>query len=114
MVQSRYRKFLILVLLVLLTAACHRRPEDQESYQVKSPGGTIQVTVTLSDGAPYYKVDYRGNSVILPSKLGFRFKQADPLDGNLRVLRSETASFDETWTQPWGEVKDIRNHYNEL
>jgi alpha-glucosidase len=114
MSRSKYLKSLILVLLVLLAAACDRQPEDQESYRIDSPGGKIQVTVTVKGGAPFYEVDYKGKAVITPSKLGFRFKQADPLNGNLQVVRSETTSFDETWTQPWGEVKDIRNHYNEL
>ena len=27
---------------------------------------------------------------------------------------SETSTFDETWEPVWGEVKQIRNHYNEM
>ena len=27
---------------------------------------------------------------------------------------TETSTFDETWEPVWGEVKQIRNHYNEM
>ena len=30
------------------------------------------------------------------------------------VIDTKTATFDEAWTPVWGEVKTIRNHYNEL
>jgi alpha-glucosidase len=68
----------------------------------------------LKNGAPYYWVSYAGRDVIKPSRLGFKFKTADPLDKNLVVVDSTSQSIDETWTQPWGEVKEVRNHYNEL
>jgi len=52
--------------------------------------------------------------VIRPSRLGFAFKNAKSLDQGLIVEGTRKVPFDETWTQPWGEVKDIRNHHNEL
>lgn len=35
------------------------------------------------------------------------------LDG-FTVTDTKTSAFDETWKPVWGEVKEIRNHYNEL
>ena len=35
------------------------------------------------------------------------------MDG-FEVVKTSTSTFDETWQPVWGEVKDIRNHYNEL
>ena len=35
------------------------------------------------------------------------------MDG-FEIVKTFTSSFDETWQPVWGEVKDIRNHYNEL
>ena len=35
------------------------------------------------------------------------------MDG-FEIVKTSTSSFDETWQPVWGEVKDIRNHYNEL
>jgi alpha-glucosidase len=81
---------------------------------ISSPNRRIQVAFMLDDGIPYYRVSYSGRDVIRPSKLGFTFKDAAPLNHNLTIVAYTFDSFDETWTQPWGEVKEIRNHYNEL
>ncbi|UCE18535.1 MAG: glycoside hydrolase family 97 protein, partial [Gemmatimonadota bacterium] len=51
---------------------------------------------------------------IKTSRLGFILKNEPPLAYDFVVASKETNSVDETWTQPWGEKKDIRNHYNEL
>jgi len=88
-------------------------PVTSEELAVSSPDGKIQVVLILEDGAPYYQVSYSGLKVIKPSKLGFKFK-SNSLDQNLALVDSTWQSVDEIWTQPWGEVKDIRNHYNEL
>lgn len=52
--------------------------------------------------------------IVLPSKLGFVFLKDAPLNAGLSILDAEQSSLDETWTQPWGEVKTIRDHHNEL
>mgnify|MGYP000166965719 FL=1 len=36
------------------------------------------------------------------------------LSEGMKVVGTEFSAADETWTQPWGENKSIRNHYNEL
>jgi len=89
-------------------------PVPDNGSHVSSPDGRIQVTFVLEDGVPYYAVSRSGKDVIKPSKLGFIFKDAEPLNQNLTVVESKLDSLDETWTQPWGEVEEIRNHYNEL
>jgi alpha-glucosidase len=68
----------------------------------------------LAGGVPYYQVSRSGQDIIKPSKLGFIFQGDEPLDQNLTIADSRLDSFDETWSQPWGEVKQVRNHYNEL
>ena len=89
-------------------------PASQTGIHVYSPNDRVQVIFTLEDGVPCYQVSYAGEDIIKPSKLGFTFKDAEPLDQNLIIADEKHSSFDETWTQPWGEVKEIRNHYNEL
>lgn len=98
-----------LVLCGLLVQSVHAQPLD-----VASPDGSLVVTFELDDGAPRYRVDRFGREVIRPSRLGFAFQDAPPLAEGFRVVSSDTSTFDETWTQPWGEQKDIRNHYREL
>lgn len=85
-----------------------------DSLRVASPDGKNEVRFGLIDGVPYYSVTRNGADVILPSKMGFTFLNAAPLNAGLSIVASETSTFDETWTQPWGEVKDIRDHHNEL
>lgn len=98
-----------LVLCGLLVQSVHAQPLD-----VASPDGSLVVTFELDDGAPRYRVDRFGREVIRPSRLGFAFQDAPPLAEGFHVVSSDTSTFDETWTQPWGEQKDIRNHYREL
>ncbi len=87
-------------------------PDD--SLRVRSPDGKIEVAFGLIAGVPYYSVNRDGVPVILPSKLGFTFLAGAPLDAGLAVVSSEQTAFDETWTQPWGEVKAIRDRHNQL
>jgi hypothetical protein len=85
-----------------------------QTLKVSSPDTKIKLTFTLRDGVPYYSVNRLENNIISPSRFGFVFKDQKPLYGDFKIEANEESSYDETWTQPWGEVKDIRNHYNEL
>jgi len=83
--------------------------------QVDSPGKVLSVQVdTDPDGRPSYMVLRHGKPIIAPSRLGFLLVDAPKLDRNLVLGMPVTRSFDETWEQPWGERRVIRNHYNEL
>lgn len=82
---------------------------------VSSPGGVLTVSVTLSpEGWATYAVTRAGKQVIAESHLGFLLTDAPKLDRNFRLASSSTRSFDETWEQPWGERRYVRNHGNEL
>ncbi len=109
---NKHYKLCTLALLLLLFSQC--KQDGEKSIDVSSPDGKIKVTFMLTEGVPYYQVSRSGKDVIKTSKLGFIFKDAAPLNQNLTNIGSQKSSFDETWTQPWGEVKEIRNHYNEL
>ncbi|MCB9134081.1 MAG: glycoside hydrolase family 97 protein [Anaerolineales bacterium] len=85
-----------------------------DSLRVASPDGQNEARFGLIDGVPYYSVTRNGADILLPSKMGFTFLDDAPLNAGLSIVDSETSTFDETWTQPWGEVKDIRDHHNEL
>jgi len=91
------------------TAACAQQP-----LQVASPDGRTVVTVATVDGALAYSVDRDGKKLLLPSRLGFEFRDAPPLRDGLRVTDSRRDAVDETWQQPWGEVAQVRDHHNEL
>jgi alpha-glucosidase len=103
------RNLTLLALMLLLCPAA-----VAESFDVFSPDSSIKLTFTLDDRGPTYGVQRFDRDVILPSRLGFIFKEGGALAGNLRIASSARSAFDETWTQPWGEKKNIRNHYGEL
>ncbi len=88
----------------------------------------------LQNGKPAYELMYKGKPVIKESTLGLELKSqetrlseatesdmkqksANPqvsLFDNFTITDSTRSVFDENWTPVWGEVKNIRNHYNEL
>ena len=65
-------------------------------------------------GEPVYELSYKGKEVIKPSKLGLELKNDPGLMNGFTLADIKTSAFDETWEPVWGEVKSIRNHYNEM
>jgi hypothetical protein len=113
-VVSRYLPALTVVpILALMSLGLLGMQAKAES--VKSPNANLTLTFTLqTGGVPTYSLAYKGRPVILPSKLGFELKNAPALMDGFAIGDSKTSTFDETWQPVWGEVKNIRNHYNEL
>lgn len=81
---------------------------------VTSPNGIVSIDFQLKNGIPTYKVDYKGKPVIKESRLGLELRDGKNLMDDFEQLNATTSTFDETWQPVWGEVKEIRNHYNEL
>ena len=84
------------------------------ALHLASPDGRNDVSVAVIDGVLTYAVRRDGQLVLTPSQLGFTFRGAPPLGDSVRIAGSSRATFDETWTQPWGEVAKVRDHHNEL
>jgi glucan 1,4-alpha-glucosidase len=85
------------------------------AQQLSSPDKNLQLTFALSaKGEPTYALTYKKKPVIKTSKLGIDTKEVAPLLDGFTIDKTQTASFDETWTPVWGEEKNIRNNYNEL
>ncbi|MBU1345820.1 MAG: glycoside hydrolase family 97 protein [Alphaproteobacteria bacterium] len=82
---------------------------------VSSPDGTLSVSVTADgDGRPSYSVSRLGRPVIEASRLGFILTDAPKLERGLAVTADPATDHDDTWEQPWGERRFVRNHYGEL
>jgi alpha-glucosidase len=82
---------------------------------VSSPGGTLTVNVRVTaEGRPEYSVS-RGSSTIVDwSRLGFILGDRPKLERNFEVAGAKRRDFDDTWEQPWGERRFVRNHGREL
>ena len=82
---------------------------------ITSPNGQLQLNFSVnSQGEPVYELFYKGKAVIKPSKLGLELKNDPGLMNGFTLADTQTSTFDETWEPVWGEVKQIRNHYNEI
>ncbi len=86
---------------------------------VSSPDGNIFLrVVTIGANATgdklAYEVDYKKNSIIKTSQLGFILKEPSIRLDYFAVTGKEQSSADNTWQPVWGEVKTIRNNYNQL
>ena len=100
------KKFICPLAAAMLLSACAGAPS------VSSPDGSIKVDVNRDGSSLSYAVTVGGDTLIAPSMLGFEAEGLTPaVDAKMTVKHS---SFDQTWTQPWGENKEIRNHYNEV
>ena len=96
------------------SAACARTTPSALSIH---PATSLQVSVTVNDeGRPGYIVDARRRAgSITESRLGFLLTDAPKLERNFKAGDGvQTRSVDETWEQPWGERRYVRNRYNEL
>ena len=102
------------ICLLLFITACQPSHQVNAVDTVTSPDGAIQVTFSLNDGVPTYQIDKGGQPVLLPSALGFEFKDAPLLKDNFGILDVDSTSYDQAWTQPWGEVMEIREHYDRI
>ena len=82
---------------------------------ITSPDGQLRLNFSVNpQGEPVYELSYKGKAVIKPSKLGLELKNDPGLMNGFTLAGTETSTFDETWEPVWGEVKQIRNRYNEM
>ena len=95
--------------LIINITAC-----SKPSNTVSSPDGKTKLSFNLTNGIPTYKVIYNNDTIINTSHLGFEFKEQDALKDQFEIIGSSISSADETWLQPWGKNKSIRDHYNQL
>jgi len=84
------------------------------AQELSSPNGNFKMKFSLdAAGSPVYTLNYKGKTVINPSKLGIELKDKNSLLDGFSIKNAESKTFDETWQPIWGEWKNIRNHYNE-
>ena len=85
------------------------------AQELSSPDGKLKLKFSLAQGGiPTYDLQYKNKAVIKTSSLGFKLKDAPDLLSGFAIKDTKQSTFDETWKPVWGEVKEIRNHYNEL
>jgi hypothetical protein len=101
------KKLIIPILLILISWSL-------KAEKLESPNGNFVLTFAVDQGIPTYALDYKEKPVIKKSKLGLELKDTESLLSNFEVASVDRSTFDETWKPVWGEVSEIRNHYNEM
>lgn len=98
------------------------RGHSSEALTVTSPDGSILVSFQikanpqpyLPEERAYYRVAYRGTSVLRDSPLGLDFMGSTALDRSFEILESRRTSIDDSWDNPFGAERKVSDHYNEL
>ncbi len=105
------RRFLFLP--IMLAAACvHAEPVVVAA--VDSPGKVLRVELSLDEGRIAWRASRLGEPIVAPSRLGFLLRNAEKLERNFALVEQRTTPRDETWEQPWGENRRVRDHHVEL
>ena len=107
--------------LFFSSAIVHAQPTGTRPKQEAGGGieavrmGKVELDFSLDvEGVPHYSASYGGKPVVLDSRLGFVLKDDSSLSRGFVVRGVERKTVDETWQPVWGEVKDIRDHYQEM
>lgn len=83
--------------------------------EIASPDGRTRVEVDVSgEGRLAYRVARDGKPLIGDSRLGFLLRNGRQLLRGFELQAQASHSADDTWEQPWGERRFVRDHYNEL
>lgn len=85
----------------------------QNQHQLHSPNNQLSLYFNLDDGIPTYELRNKNTHIIQQSKLGFILEQTD-LSSKFKMIGYQVRDSSSTWTQPWGEVKEIEDTHNEL
>jgi alpha-glucosidase len=104
------------LLIVVMLACCARDAgaDPGPVASVASPSGVLQVDIGLEGERASWSLSRLGTPLIRASRLGMLFTDAEKFERNLKLESSARRSADETWEQPWGESRFVRNRYNEL
>lgn len=80
-----------------------------------SPSGTLTLTVTTNgEGRVGYAVSRGSVPVIGESHLGFLFTDSRQMLRNMELKGKTEAKVDQTWEQPWGEWRQVRDNHDEV
>jgi len=85
-----------------------------QSLSLSSPDGKIVVVVSDDNNQPTYQVSLNDQLLIDNSRLGLAFKQQGEFSQGFSITSSHRSSANNTWQQPWGEQKTIRDNHQQM
>lgn len=113
--MKNMNKIFISAIAILLTAYACNMKQEKEPLKISSPDDALTINFYLGEnGEPGYAATFKEKVVVDSSALGFELVDGRSLASGFTVINSSNNSYDNTWEQPWGEERLIRNNYNEL
>ncbi|CAM4222229.1 glycoside hydrolase family 97 protein [Zobellia nedashkovskayae] len=94
----------VILLLVIITEACSKT----NTYVLKSPDQSIELTIDNTDGALNYGMSMNGQQLVQNSELSI-FPNT-----KVNITDTKVSSVDNTWNPVWGQFSEIQDTYNEL
>lgn len=92
-----------------------KKPQVLEPRLLRSPNSQLSLTVGVNEHAQvWYTLRQQDEVIINGSRVSLRTIDDTDLLSISQPPTCTESSFDETWEQPWGEQRFIRNNYNEL
>ncbi|AMQ55946.1 glycoside hydrolase family 97 protein [Algoriphagus sanaruensis] len=101
------------VFLSLVFTAVFLASFGQQKFQVSSPNGQVQVTLSNQERLTY-SISHQENVLFQPSTLGFSLNRPEIDLTEFEVLGSEEKEVNQSWTPIYGERSKIKDHYREL
>lgn len=75
----------------------------------------VEVSFMINkNGSPTYSLSFDQKPIIKPSEMGFTLSNDDDFKNNFEIIGSDKKTVDETWKPVWGQVSQVRNHYEQL
>ncbi len=112
-----FQRFVVLILTGLwsICASAAEAPKQVDIVaRADSPDAVLTVALGLDEGRISWQLSRLGVPLIAPSRLGFLLRGQEKLERNFALVSAATSRHDDTWEQPWGERRFVRNRYTEL
>lgn len=104
-------KRVVWIIVAYFLVYCSKK--EIHSVHISSPNENIEVKFSTINQEVFYDVKFNNKQIINASKLGFRFKNQEPLSDNLKIVSVKTTRINKNWSQVWGEQKEIKNEYTQ-
>ena len=91
-----------------------------KAEEITAAMNNVKLSFMLTaNGIPQYAVSYADKAVIKTSNLGFkltdiRSMKGLPMEADFELTGTEKQEHDDRWKPVWGEVSNIRNHYQQV
>jgi len=86
---------------------------SREVLSLQSPDGNVKVEFALKHGQPRWSIGLKSNRIVEEGLLGVE-TTPDSFSGVYELAGTETAAADTTWKALWGNLSEVRDHYNQL